>query len=83
MLTFILAALFCVIGLLTALSLADSAMRWRNAWRSLRHELNEQMPLDPANLRADVIAFSDVRPSHHSAWQRIPANSNGQFDVAA
>lgn len=83
MLTLILAALFCVMGLLTALSLADSAVRWRNAWRSLQREMIGQTAQDAIEPRTDVVAFHDIHPLYHRITRGIPANYSRQFDVAA
>jgi|GEM_PF-733895 len=83
MLTITLSVLFCCVAILTVLSLADSAVRWRNAWRSLQREMTGQTAQGAIDQHADVVAFHNVRPLHHRTTRGTPTDFSRQFDVAA
>ncbi len=79
----LIALLFAATGLLVIGSLADSAVRGRNAWRTVRREMSAELSRDVVDLRADVVAFRDIRPLHHSRKAKVRISVNDQLAAAA
>ena len=75
--------LFAATAIVVTLSLADSAVRGRNAWRAVRRELATERSYAVAPVKAEVIAFQDVKPMRNSHRQGLPAPASLPFSAAA
>ena len=87
MIAILLTALFVAVAVVSLTSLADSAVRGRNAWRSIRREMALEMATDLSQdlvtLKADVIAFRDIRPLHRGRHVQAEISVTRQLAAAA
>lgn len=83
MTAWLLTILFLIIGVLCLLSLADSALRARNAWRQIKHDMKAELTDNTALLEADLIAFHGMRPMHYSAKSPARTAHNDETTIAA
>jgi len=67
MIAWILIALFVIIGALCLISLADSVVRARNAWRQIKRDMDNEFSDSTFVLETDLVAFHGMQPLHHRA----------------
>ena len=83
----LLTVLFVAVAVFALTSLADSAVRGRNAWRSIRREMALEaqagLPQDLAMPKADVVAFRDIRPLHRGRHVQAELSVTRQLAAAA
>lgn len=83
MIAWILIALFVIIGALCLLSLADSVVRARNAWRQIKRDMGAELTYNSDLLEADLVAFHGMQPLHHKAKTPAPTAHNDETNIAA
>ncbi len=87
MIAILLTVLFVAVAVIALTSLVDSAVRGRNAWRSIQREmaleLQAGLSQDLVALKADVVAFRDIRPLHRGRHVQAELSVTRQLATAA
>jgi hypothetical protein len=83
MIAFTLTLLFAAATVIALASLADSAVRLRNAWSSIRSEMAFEDFTEQTAISAKVVAFRDIQPVRVAAVKPIQPLFNQPFASAA
>lgn len=74
MIAFLIAALFIATALIAFASLADSAVRGRNAWRAVRGEMAAQRCNGESAIVVEAVTFRNMRPAHRGSQAQLGVN---------
>ncbi|MEO9463318.1 MAG: hypothetical protein ABJ242_11350 [Marinomonas sp.] len=84
MIAILLTVLFVAVAVIALGSLADSAVRGRNAWRSIQREMALEMQAEcSSGVTADVVAFRDIRPLRQGRYVQAELSVTRQLAAAA